>query len=140
MQAIADADIAKIASAASALAGQLGYAALDARIKGAIKQVRIEFNTAFFTRLVGHVNSKFGTGILREEVVEDLNLAWRLRGVAAHGQRANIDDTRAFQKSLFALEALCFLLTAGDLPLSTPRRGRIGEHGLVRNYRLCQGA
>ncbi len=139
MQAISDIAIEKIAAAAVSVAAELGYKELDDRIKNAIKKVRNESNAVYFTRLTAIVRQNFGSNILGDEAVGDLRRAWQLRGEAAHGhgKRGGIDDPDVFQRSLFALEALCLLLTASDLPMTELGRKRVREHPLVRSYLLC---
>jgi hypothetical protein len=109
------------------------------RIAGAIKWVKAESAEERFTRLVAIIEKRFGKDILTDGAVADLRRAIQFRGRTAHGHFNPDSDAefRAFSKSIQAMEALCFMLTALDLPISEAGMMRITNNPLVRDYRLA---
>jgi hypothetical protein len=65
-----------------------------------------------------------------------------LRGKAAHGYFSPEDDAefRAFVKSVCAMEALCFLLTACDLSITAAGVERAQSNPFIRDYRRAYEA
>ena len=130
-------DVDSIAAAASEKANDLGHHPnIRKRIEGAIKGLKSESTEARFIRLTGMIELKFGHGILPENAVEHLKRAIRFRGKCAHGHFNPESDAefRAFSKSIRAMEALCFLLTAYGLPIIREGIERVRSNPLVREY------
>ncbi len=135
--AITNKHIDAIASAAADKAGELGYKAdMKSRIAGSLKTIRTESHEDRFSRLVKLVRHKFGQSILPEGVVAHLRHAIRLRGKTAHGHFYPADDAefRAFSKSVGAMEAICYLLTALELPIHEDGLKRVQSNPVVRDY------
>jgi hypothetical protein len=133
-------DIDAIVTVAIAKAQELGLdAAIGDRIAGAIRWIRAETAEQQFKRLVGTVEGKFGKGILPNEAVEHLKRAVNFRGKSAHGHFNPESDAefRAFSKSTKAMESLCYLLTALDLPISEEGLTRVGSNPVIRDYRMA---
>jgi hypothetical protein len=137
--AITEEHIAAIAETAAETASRLGYGKLKDRIKGALKPIRTETNEERFSRLVNMVKQKFGPTITGDAIVMDLKRAMDFRGKSAHGHFSPADDAdlRAFVKSIYAMEALCFLLTACDLPINSAGLSRAQSNPFIRNYRIA---
>jgi hypothetical protein len=120
-------DIDEIANVATRKAQELGYeSAIRKRIANAITWVKAESSEARFNRLVAKVETKFGKGVLAENAVTHFN---------GHFKPASEKEFAAFSKSIRAMEALCYLLTAMDLPISSKGLTRTGSNPVVRNYR-----
>jgi hypothetical protein len=133
-------DIRAISDVAAKKAQELGHLPIiRERIAGAIKWVKAESAEERFTRLVATIEKRFGKDVLSEGAVVHLRRAIQFRGRTAHGHFNPESDAefRAFSKSIRAMEALCFLLTALDLPISEPGMKRIKNNPLVRDYRLA---
>ncbi|CAN1721737.1 ApeA N-terminal domain-containing protein [Hyphomicrobium sp. 1Nfss2.1] len=131
-------EIDQIAGVASRKAEELGHSELSiGRIAGAIRLVRAESVEQRFARLVAMVEAKFGRGVLGDEPVVHLKRAVQLRGKVAHGHFTAKDQSefRSFSKCTLAMEALCYLLSAYDLPISNDGISRIGMNPIVRDYR-----
>lgn len=135
--ALSEEEIDKIANAASKKAEELGHSQLIGRISGAIKRVRAESVEETFARLVAMVEARFGRGVLGEDSVPHLKRAVRFRGKVAHGHFVPKDEAefRSLSKSTLGMEALCYLLSAYDLPISNDGISRIGMNPIVRDYR-----
>jgi hypothetical protein len=136
--AITEEHINEIAEAAAQAASGLGYGKLRDRITGALKPIKTETNEERFLRLVRMVKQTFGPAIIDDRAVTDLRRAIDFRGRSAHGHFSPADESelRAFIRSIYAMEALCFLLTASELPINAPGIKRAHSHPFVRNYRL----
>jgi hypothetical protein len=89
------------------------------------------------SRLLASVEEKFGRGVLPGDAISHLKRALALRGKSAHGHfnPENEREFRAFVKSVRAMEALCYLLTAQDLPISEAGIQRVRDNRLIRDYR-----
>lgn len=135
--AITDEHIELIAQAAAQKGSELGYGAIKNRITGALKSTRTESNEERFSRLLNTVKQKFGPGIVDHAFMTHLKRALELRGKSAHGHFSPVDDVecRAFVKSVYAMEALCFLLTARDLPITAAGVERAQSNPFLRDYR-----
>jgi hypothetical protein len=136
--AISSEDMIEISAAATWKAQELGYeATISKRIANAVMWVKKESSEERFSRLVAMVEKTFGKGIFPENVVAHLRRAVQFRGKTAHGHfsPANEGEFIAFSKSTRAMEALCYLLTALDLPISSKGLARVGANPVVRNYR-----
>jgi hypothetical protein len=138
--AISDDHIELIAQAAAQKGSELGYGAIKKRIVGALKSIKTESNEERFSRLLTMVKQKFGPDIVDQQFMTHLKRALDLRGKAAHGHYSPASDSEysAFVKSVCAMEGLCFLLTACDLPITSAgieRRAR--SNPFVRDYRLA---
>jgi hypothetical protein len=137
---LSSSDMEAIATAATAKAQELGHdAAIGERIVGAIRWIRAETAEQQFKRLIGTVERKFGPGIMPAEAAEHLKRAINFRGKSAHGHFNPASDAefRPFSKSTRAMEALCYLLTALDLPISEEGLTRVGSNPVLRDYRMA---
>jgi hypothetical protein len=134
--AITDEHIELMAQAAAQKGSELGYAKIKGRITGALKSIRTETNEDRFSRLLNTVKQKFGPVIVDDLIMTHLKRALDLRGKAAHGHFSPADDAefRAFVKSVCAMEALCFLLTASDLPITAAGVERAQSNPFMRDY------
>ncbi|MBR0773314.1 hypothetical protein JQ625_00580 [Bradyrhizobium diazoefficiens] len=133
-------DIDAIAAVAAAKAQELGHeGTIGERIAGALRWIRAETAEQQFARFVGTVERKFGKGVLPDEAVEHLKRAIKFRGKSAHGHfnPENGAQFRAFSKSTRAMEALCFLLTALDLPISEEGLSRVRANPVIRDYHMA---
>jgi len=137
--AIADQHIQIIAETAVQKASQLGYAKIKDRIIGALKRIKTETNEEKFSRLLNKVKEKFGPTIVDDAITMHLKRAIEFRGKSAHGHFSPEDEAefRVFAKSIYALEALCFLLTACDLPIHAAAPERAQSNPLLKHYRLA---
>ncbi|MEN3163807.1 hypothetical protein WI697_17315 [Tistrella mobilis] len=134
---LAEEHVEEIAAAASLKAVELGLdAALRDRIAGSIKRIKEETAAERFTRLIAMVEEKFGKGVLPGDTLNHLRKAIQFRGRTAHGHfyPENDADHRAFLKATLALEALCCLLTAHDLPIAKAGLERMRANPPVRDY------
>lgn len=137
--ALSNADIDAISQAAAKEAEDLGHdQVIRKRIMGAIKQIKKETSEQRFQRLVKLLKEKFGTEILPETAIADLKRAIQFRGKTAHGHfnPSNEEEFMAFAKSIHAVEAICYLLTAIDLPIPSEGLTRIKYHPVIKNYRM----
>lgn len=134
--AVSDEDIAAIAEAAAAEADSRGHAEYKPRVAGIIRsQLKKESNAERFARLRQSVVERFGETI-GVEIMPHLLAAMQYRGRVAHGHfhPANGDDFQAFAKSIYAMEALCYLLTIKDLPMSAEGAERAVRQRIVTDY------
>jgi len=140
--AITDEHIELIAQAAAQKGSELGYTKIKGRITGALKSIRTESNEDRFLRLLNMIKQKFGPAVVDDMIITHLKRALELRGKSAHGHFSPADDAefRAFVKSVCAMEALCFLLTACDLPMTAAGIERAQSNPFIRDYRLVYGA
>lgn len=125
--------------AASDAARHQGLGDLGCRIRGALRHVGEETMHDRFARLVDSVRARFGERDLLDGMVDHLMDARGFRGRVAHGHFAERDEGegRRFFKATLAMEALCFLLTARDLPMTDAGRQRIWSHPILADYRLA---
>ncbi|SPP92833.1 hypothetical protein [Bradyrhizobium vignae] len=133
-------DVDAIAAIAAAKAQELGHeAGIGERVAGAIRWIRAETAEQQFRRLIGTVEARFGKGIMPEEAVEHLKRAISFRGKSAHGHFNPESDAqfRQFSKSTRAMESLCYLLTALELPIPEPGLSRVGANPILRDYRMA---
>jgi hypothetical protein len=119
-------------------AKKLGYGPVAGRFKNAISRIALESNRERLKRLVGKIRYTFGLAILDDDLVEWLIEALSMRGSAAHGATAALDeDYDAFSRAVEAVECLNALLMLRDLPLGDEAAARASQHPLVENYRNC---
>ncbi|CAN2536305.1 hypothetical+protein [Methylocapsa aurea] len=137
--AIQKKDISVIASVAADRASQLGYTDLLRRITGSIKAISKETNSDRMSRLTNDVCVIFGHDLFDGEFTKNLTMATGLRGKVAHGyfEPESDDEFSCFAKSIYALEALCYLLTIKDLPILDAGKERIKYMPFVSNYRTA---
>jgi hypothetical protein len=138
--ALSNEHIEAISIAATGRAHELGHdPAICERITGAIRRLRAESTEQQFTRLIAMIEKTFGSGILPEDAVVHLKRAIYFRGRSAHGHFNPESDAefRAFSKSTRAMEALCYLLTAFDLPIFETGIKRVKSNPLIRDYRMA---
>ena len=111
----------------------------EGRIRGRLKPLGEETWRARFTRLVGSVRTLIDECNPIDEVVSHLMSVPSFRGRIAHGHFAAQDEAELhrFHKATLAMEALCFLLTARDLPMTDAGRRRIGSHPVLEEYHLA---
>lgn len=130
LQAITNDDIYAIANAADIAARERGISSdINARIRGAIKMIKKESALQRFQRVVWKIEERINAIQFPQDFVSMLVRSQDFRGKVAHGafRFKNDEEMECFRNSLYALEALCYLLTAIDLPIS--------EAGLVRMMR-----
>ncbi len=135
--AISNSDINAISTSAVQQAEKLGYSSnIRERIEGAIKWIKAETAEERFTRLIATVREKFGKNILPEDVVMHLRRAIQFRGKSAHGHFSPQDDEeyKSFAKSILAMEAFCYLLTALELPINAEGVKRVKSNPVLRDY------
>jgi hypothetical protein len=133
-------DIDRIASVAAAEAARLGHSGFKERIAGVIRgQLKTESNVERFQRLHAAVCSRFGEQTLPGDAIPCLLKAMKFRGRVAHGafEPADEEENKAFVRSIYAMEALCYLLTIKDLPMSDAGATRVSGIEIVANYRNC---
>lgn len=136
-QILSDAQINEIAVAASGKAKELGYQVdIAGRVKGAVKQIKTESSVDRFARLVALVRKRFGDDILPSNVISHLNNAVAFRGRTAHGHFNPSDRSEflKFSKATCAMEALCHLLTAIELPMNKNGLKRIKSNPVIQSY------
>lgn len=138
--AVSDEDIDAIAAVASIEAERRGHRDYKPRIAGVIRgQLKKESNRERFTRLHRAICETFGNSALNESVIDHLLKAMQFRGEVAHRHFVPSDEAehRLFEKSIYAIEALCYLLTIRDLPMSDGGRQRAIKQQIVANYFQC---
>lgn len=131
-----DDDIDEIISAAQTEADKLGHGKLNARIRMSLQRVGTEDHEARFSRLYQHALNGHASVRPFASVVTDLKNAMRLRGHAAH-RALHTDTDVEFQtlvRAVSAVECLCFLLLARELPLSNQGKDRLFRNRLVADY------
>lgn len=134
---LSDAQINAIAGAASGKAKELGYQVdISGRVKGAVKQIKTESSADRFTRLITLVRKRFGDEVLPSNVISHLNNAVAFRGRTAHGHFNPSDRSEflKFSKATRAMEALCHLLTAIELPMNKNGLKRIKSNPVIQSY------
>jgi hypothetical protein len=137
-QAISADDIDKIVAAAASVAEALGYSPeIRHRLSGSLKRIKSETAEAQFSRLCALVRDQFGERCLRLSAVSNLKQALQFRGRTAHGHLSpsNDEEFLEFARSIAALEALCALLTAYDLPITHEGLERILHNRPIAYYR-----
>jgi hypothetical protein len=79
-----------------------------------------------------------GDQVVDNDFIKHLEAAIKFRGAAAHGHVNTEDDEkyRAFAKSVYAMEAFCFLLTIEDLWSIEANQDLLSQNLLLQNYRL----
>jgi ApeA N-terminal domain 1 len=137
MNILSESDLEKISDAANMKAAELGIE-IQNRLRGAIKRIGTENHRQRFARLTKILRLKFGPKIFPESIIDDLNNAIDYRRRAAHGTLFLSDDRgrKHFFRSLYAMEAFCFLLTFDDLATLEQRESRLAEHEFVRSYQF----
>lgn len=136
LKVVSDSDIDQIVLAAQSKAGDLGHEDLNGRIKSTLQRVGTEDHNARLRRLYTHALNGRVTVRPFDSVISDLKNAMRLRGHAAH-RALQIDTDVEFQtlaRAISAVECLCFLLLAKDLPLSAKGKERMFNNPLVSDY------
>ena len=130
--------IKTISNAALHAADELGQNRLRARIPQALKRLTLESHRERFERLVAKVADRFGPHVVHKDMPDHLIAALRdFRGKVAHGHYEPKDDaeSEAFARSIFAVEALCLMLTCFDMPMTKDGLDRIKHNRLVEQYR-----
>lgn len=134
-----DSVIRSIADAAIESARKLGQEQLKGRLSQALIRLSFESHRERFNRLANRLIERFGVGAVDKEITEHLIAALRdFRGKIAHGHYEPKSDKeyQRFIKAIFAVEALCLLLTCLELPMTSAAIDRIKSHPLVEHYRL----
>jgi ApeA N-terminal domain 1 len=136
--AISDEHIKTISNVASEKASELGYSDIKKRISGSLKSIKSETHEDRFIRLVKMAKDKYGLDSIDDEIITYLKEAVAFRGKAAHGHfsPSNDEEFCTFTKSIYAMEALCFLITAYDLPINDSGVKRMHYHPFIQHYRL----
>lgn len=137
---VSEADINEIASVAAAEAEKRGHREYGPRIAGAIREkLKKESNAERFARLHTEICARYGDKALPADVIPHLSKAMRYRGRVAHGHYEPEEeaDYQTFVKSVYAMEAFCYLLTIKDLPISDEGAKRTAGQQIVANYRRC---
>jgi hypothetical protein len=134
---IADKDISAISEQATNKAKDLGYEGIQNRIVGALKRIGTETNFERFERLVASARAKFGVDIFDDKILDHLDRAIGFRGRVAHGHIGTDSESefRQFAKSTHAMEALCFLLTIRDMPMTEEGIRRVRSNPFVSDYK-----
>lgn len=138
--AVSRADIDIIAAVAAAEAERLGHKDYKDRIAGVIRgQLKTESNAERFERLRKLVCARFDKTILNPDILPHLMAATQFRGRVAHGVFEPVDEAefQAFMKAVHAMEALCFLLTIRELPMTKKGAQRAAGHTFVQSYHLA---
>ncbi|TWB93206.1 hypothetical protein FBZ93_111245 [Bradyrhizobium macuxiense] len=138
--ALSSSDIDAITAAAVSKALELGHGpAISERIANAVRWVRAETAEQRFKRLLSTIEEKFGNRIFPPQAIDHLKRANGFRNKSAHGHFTPESDAefRAFSKSTRAMEALCYLLTALDLPIGSEGLERIRSNPVVRDYHMA---
>ncbi|MDX6751940.1 hypothetical protein SH611_19205 [Geminicoccaceae bacterium 1502E] len=134
--------ISVIASAAITKARELGYSLeIGNRIEGSLRHIRTESHRERFSRLLNAIATRFGAEIIRPSMLEDLCRAVRLRGKVAHGHFSLGGEADALElyRATLAMEALCFMLTAHDLPLSETNIRNMKSSRILIDYHYTAG-
>lgn len=138
--AVSETDIEMIASTAAAEADRLGHGGFKERIAGVIRgRLKTETNAGRFERLRQAVTARFGVNVLDAGATGHLLRAMQFRGRVAHGHFSPRDDSeyQAFVKATYAMEALCYLLTIKNLPMTEEGANRAIGRDIASNYRYC---
>lgn len=138
-RAFDEAAIERLIRAASDAARDQGLGDMENRIRGALRRIGEETMRDRFSRLVDSVRVQFGGDDLPDAMIDYLENARKFRGRVAHGHFAPRDESewRRFNQATLAMEALCFLLTARDLPMTDAGKQRIWSHPVLEGYRLA---
>jgi hypothetical protein len=138
-QVIADKDINAISRQASEKAVQLGYGEIKNRVAGSLKAISTETHDDRFRRLLDGVRMTFGESIIDQKCLQYCKQAMEFRGKTAHGHfnPDGADEFRLLAKSIYALEALCFLLTIQDLPIGGAGIERARRSQFLQDYNYC---
>lgn len=136
---LSDQDLVDITAAAAGEAVRHGLIGAERRIEGALRSLRSEPNRDRFARLVGRIEARFPDAGLDESTVEQLMRAQQQRGTIAHGVfEALGGQSLDLQRSFTAVEALSYLLTISDLPITPKGRKRATSNRVVRDYRYSR--
>lgn len=137
IQVTDDSVIKSIAHTALEAARKFGQEQLKARISQALSRLSLESHRGRFDRLVNQLAERFGSGAVDSEMTDYLIAALRdFRGKVAHGHYEPKDEGEyhRFIKAIFAVEALCLLLTSLELPMTADAIRRIQSHPLMEHY------
>lgn len=130
-----DGFVGSIISSAIEAAKNNGHEELTDRIASSLKKLTSESHRSRFARLSQIVDFDFQLKS-KEQFLNDLSRSQRLRGKAAHG-RLDFESEEDFlncARSVSAVEALCYLLTAKDLPISDLGRELSRGNRFVSDY------
>lgn len=134
-RAFGDAAVEPVIRAALDAARDQGLGKMENRIRGALSRIGEETMRVRFARLVGSVRACLGGDELLDGMIDHLENARAFRGCVAHGHFAPQDESEwwRFNEATLAMEALCFLLTARDLPMTDAGRQRIWSHPVLQD-------
>ena len=137
-RAINEENLEKILGSAIATANELGISDLEKRIRGGLAAIKTENHEQRFSRLIREVRETFGETVVPDELLDALKMAVAFRGKSAHGLflPKHEEEYQAFQRSVYGLECLCYLLLVKDLPMSLDGRQRVYRSHPVQNFRL----
>lgn len=140
--ALSQEDVDSITAAAVAEARALGHGELQERVRGALSYIGGESNRNRWQRLIAEVGSTFGADVVDDRLLDDLRMASRLRGSAAHShlEVGGGSDFRDFIAAVAAVECLAYLLMLKRLPVSDGGRARVRRSTLVQSHRNAAGS
>lgn len=130
-------DVQKVIEAAQNAASNLGHSHLSERLAFAIRRVGNEDHETRFQRLLsGLLGGRLIQREPSERMISDLKKAMHLRGHAAHSTlHANTDkEFQTLARAISAVECLCFLLLASDLPISQAGKERLHGNPIMSDY------
>lgn len=130
-------DLVKVmTNAAIEAARSANYFVDRERINGAMRSVRSESWREKMVRLLDRAWAGHPLPRPKVEFLAHLNAAHKLRGRAAHGrlEHTREEEFLGMLRTIGALEALCLMLMAVDLPLDKPGRERLLAHRVISEY------
>jgi hypothetical protein len=109
---------------------------VENRIRGSLRKIGFESMRDQYTRLLDSVQSRFDNDDFFANMIDHLMTARNFRGRVAHGHFAARDEKemQRFNKATLAMEALSFLLTIRDLPMTDAGRQRVWSHPVLEHY------
>ncbi len=128
----------RIVRAAQECAKACGYDSLRARIGGGLRSIKLEDGDQRFRRLIGLAWNGYTVPKPPEDMVNDLKRSQKIRGKVAHGYLdfSSSNDAMELSRVTGAVEALCFMLTVRDLPLSDEGRERFPRYRIIEDYEM----
>jgi hypothetical protein len=137
IQTLDEKDITRILNSVKPVAAGLGLS--ENRIKQALMPLRTENNSGRIDRLVNEIATSFGSSVLPIQATKHLEAAFYFRNRCAHGHFDPADDNefKQFYLATAAMEALCFLLVAKQLPFPANVSETFKHAPFVYNYRIA---
>lgn len=133
-----DEKVEKVILAATSEAKRIGLSSYDQRIRGALSNLGKENRRQQFERLIQVIDDSYGKRLSSRFIIDDFLNAYKFRGKIAHGAGNSIvsDKGDDFSDGIYALEALCFLLTAKDLDMNFDPGHLFYEHPSLTYFHL----